>query len=270
MRPAEPLRNWKKERSEPLAAAAYLHGYATPFTWAGRHVALGKDFADCSLLSRQRWPPRPGLQSGDGSLGFGGGEASQFFPEERGAQPVRPLPAGPLLSPAQLSRRWGGLAPGSPHRSCRSVRGLALQGPPCAPRGTPSPRPPPRCPRAPASWGRRRGLASGARREGSIDEHTPGEYDEPKKSSTSASTSEEEKKKKSGHSKENSKKRRKKKSFRRKHKKYSNDSDSDSDLTQTPGRERAQAGGTTEEKGEADSLLSMEPYVGLDPRTQRS
>ncbi|XP_041596410.1 NF-kappa-B-activating protein-like [Vulpes lagopus] len=181
-------------------------------------------------------PPCPGLQSGDRGLGFGGGEALQFFPEERGAQRVRPVPAGPLLSPAQLSRRWGGLAPGSPHRSCRSVRGLALQGPPCAPRGTPSPRPRPRCPRAPAS-SRRRGLASRTRREGSIDEHTPGEYDEPKKSSTSASTSEEEKKKKSGHSKEKSKKRRKKKSSRRKHKKYSNDSDSDSDLTQTPGDE---------------------------------
>lgn len=29
-----------------MAAAAYLHGYTTPFTWAGRHVAPGKGFAD--------------------------------------------------------------------------------------------------------------------------------------------------------------------------------------------------------------------------------
>ena len=31
--------------------------------------------------------------------------------------------------------------------------------------------------------------------------------------------------------------------------------------------ERVQARGTAEEEGEADSLLSSEPNVGLDPRT---
>jgi len=34
------------------------------------------------------------------------------------------------------------------------------------------------------------------------------------------------------------------------------------------GRERAQAGGAAE--GEADSLLSQEPDLGLNPRTLRS
>ncbi|XP_064429686.1 NF-kappa-B-activating protein-like [Mirounga angustirostris] len=29
-----------------MTAAAYLHGYTTPFTWAGRHVAPRKGFAD--------------------------------------------------------------------------------------------------------------------------------------------------------------------------------------------------------------------------------
>ena len=35
-------------------------------------------------------------------------------------------------------------------------------------------------------------------------------------------------------------------------------------------RERAQVGGETEGEGEADSLLSGEPNVGLDPGTLRS
>jgi len=33
------------------------------------------------------------------------------------------------------------------------------------------------------------------------------------------------------------------------------------------GRERAQAGGAAEAEGEADSLQSREPDMGLDPRT---
>nr|XP_025873684.1 uncharacterized protein LOC112934440 [Vulpes vulpes] len=60
-------------------------------------------------------PPCPGLQSGDRGLGFGGGEALQFFPEERGAQRVRPVPAGPLLSPAQLSPVGRAASPQAPH-----------------------------------------------------------------------------------------------------------------------------------------------------------
>ncbi|XP_062039508.1 NF-kappa-B-activating protein [Lepus europaeus] len=79
---------------------------------------------------------------------------------------------------------------------------------------------------APEVWG-----LSPKNPEPDSDEHTPVEDEEPKKSTTSASSSEDEKKKKkkSNHSKERSKKRRKKKSSKRKHRKYSEDSDSDSD-----------------------------------------
>ena len=42
------------------------------------------------------------------------------------------------------------------------------------------------------------------------------------------------------------------------------------DLTYLFMREKAQAGGEAEGEEEADSPLSGEPDVGLDPRTQRS
>lgn len=130
-----------ESRAEPekclqlVAAPACLHGYTHPFfcrSWRPRrpgerfYRSTQKGFRgfrsfgrlhsggfwesggfpgswECSLFSRQQWLrcfACPWEEKQEGGLGLQG-EASQFI-QELGAQQVRPLPAGPLLSLALL------------------------------------------------------------------------------------------------------------------------------------------------------------------------
>ncbi|XP_040484448.1 uncharacterized protein LOC103680215 isoform X2 [Ursus maritimus] len=131
-----------------MAAAAYLHGYTTPFTRAGRHVAPGKGFADVPGTLSTFFSASGGCAGGfwePRQLRFSQAPASvPYFRGSNGS-------SVPRCSPETEASGSGGKHRGSswksaePGKSARSPRG--------------------RGPRSHSCW--RRGQRNGLRRQGS-------------------------------------------------------------------------------------------------------